>query len=173
MRQTVRAAGLSSLEATLIGTLNTGRKLTARQQRVYDLICESIQKQRRPPSVRELMRRLGMKSPNGIASHLVALEKKGYIDRETGISRNIRVTDQAIYRRPYSIPIVGRVSAGQLLAACELLDWLSLGDLLGDDCGLEAVQVEGNGMMDQHIADGDFLIRRDGHNILLWRPMRL
>lgn len=98
MRQTVRAAGLSSLEATLIGTLNTGRKLTARQQRVYDLICESIQKQRRPPSVRELMRRLGMKSPNGIASHLVALEKKGYIDRETGISRNIRVTDQAIYR---------------------------------------------------------------------------
>lgn len=151
-----------------------GRSLTARQQRVYDLICESIQKQRRPPSVRELMRQLGMKSPNGIASHLVALEKKGFIQREIGISRNIRVTDEMVYRRPYSIPIVGRVSAGPPLAAYQLLDWLSLGDLLGDDDGgLSAVQVEGNGMMDQHIAGGDFLIRRNGRNVLLWRPMRV
>lgn len=147
--------------------------LTGRQRIVYDLICESIRTKRRPPSLRELMAPLGIKSINGIASHLAALETKGYIDRDPGICRGIRVTDPAVYRRPYSIPIVGRVSAGPPLVAYELLEWLSLADLLGEDDGLTALQVEGNGMLERNISDGDYLIQRGGRDVLLWRPVPL
>ena len=147
--------------------------LTIRQQLVYDAICEIIRTKHRPPSVRELMELLAVKSPNGISGHLKALEAKGYIERTALISRNIRVTDDAVYSQPYSIPIVGQVSAGPLLVAYELRDWLTLADLLGEDSGLTALQVEGNGMLDRQISRGDFLIQRAGRNVLLWRPMRL
>jgi repressor LexA len=145
--------------------------LTERQQFVYDLICESIRKLRRPPSVRDLMERLALKSPNGVVCHLHALKKKGYITHDRGIARGLRVVDHSVYRPPYSIPIVGRVSAGPPLVAYELLEWLSLPDLLGDDIDLTAVQVEGNGMLERNISDGDFLIQRAGRDVLLWRPI--
>ena len=154
--------------------------LTDRQRQVYDFICRSIQKKRRPPSLQEICNHIGARSKNGAIVHLDALEKKGYIEREPLIARGIKVTDLAVYRQPYSIPILGRVSAGPFLEACELLDWLCLGDLLGDDefeHGLTAVQVEGPGMLSQLIADGDYLIRRDdpsvqgSRNVLLWRPI--
>ena len=154
--------------------------LTDRQRQVYDFICRCIRGKRRPPSLQEICDNIGARSKNGAIVHLDALEKKGYIEREPLIARGIKVTDLAVYRSPntpFSIPILGRVSAGPFLEACELLDWLCLGDLLGDDefdHGLIAVQVEGPGMLSQLIADGDYLIRRGGpggRNVLLWRPV--
>jgi repressor LexA len=147
--------------------------LTARQQQAYDLICESIRVRRRSPSIQEIADAMGIRSKNGVTNHMAALESKGYIEREPFIARGIRVCDHAVYRRPYSIPIVGRVQAGPPAEAYELLEWLSLADILGDDIGLNAVKIEGNGMADQQVQDGDYLIRRGTRNILLWRPMRL
>lgn len=148
--------------------------LTGRQKFVYDAICESIRKLQRPPTVRDLMECLAIASPNGVVGHLRALKKKGYITNDRGLARTIRVVDQAVYRPPYSLPIVGRVSAGPPLVAYQLLEWLSLADLLGeDDDSLTAMQVEGEGMLDRHVSDGDFLIQRGGRDVLMWRPMRL
>lgn len=147
--------------------------LTERQKFVYDAICESIRKLQRPPSVRDLMKSLAVNSPNGVVCHLLALQKKGYITHDRGIARGVRVVDQSVYRPPYSIPIVGRVSAGPPLVAYELLEWLSLADLLGEDDGLTAVQVEGNGMLERNISDGDFIVQRGGRDVLMWRPLLL
>lgn len=160
----------------MISTINTAvdtvrPPLSPRQHQLYLLICDYIRTKNRPPTFQEMADRMGIRSKNGITTHLAAMESKGYIRREAGVTRGLIVVDQSVYRRPYSIPIVGRVSAGQLSEACELQEWLSLGDLLGDDSNLSAVQVEGNGMLDRQIASGDFLIRRDGRNVLLWRSL--
>lgn len=148
--------------------------LTDRQRQVYELICAEIQSKRRPPTMQELADRLGFRSKNAVENHLLALEKKGYIDRQPLTARGILVTDLTVYHRPFSIPIVGRVSAGQPLEACELLDWLTLEDLLGpDDGNLAAFQFEGDGGLERNIRDGDYLIRRGDRDVLMWRPLRL
>jgi len=43
------------------------------------------------PTVREIARQFGIKSPNGVATHLAALERKGRIRRTPGIARGIEV----------------------------------------------------------------------------------
>lgn len=65
------------------------RPLTKRQQEVLDKIAWCIRKQGFPPTVRDLMPILGIRSPNGIMCHLDALEIKGRIMRTPGVSRGI------------------------------------------------------------------------------------
>jgi len=64
--------------------------LTARQQQVYDLICSYIEENDRPPSIRELMKLLGIRSINGMVCHLRALETKGLLSRIEGRARCLR-----------------------------------------------------------------------------------
>ena len=45
------------------------------------------------PTVREIARAFGFKSPNGVTCHLVALERKGLIRRHAGQIRGIEVTE--------------------------------------------------------------------------------
>lgn len=44
-----------------------------------------------PPSVREMGSAMGIRSNNGVADHLRALRKKGYITREPLLSRSLRL----------------------------------------------------------------------------------
>ena len=68
------------------------RPLTERQAAVLEFI------QNNPvlysPTVREIAAAMGYKSPNAIAVHLTALEKKGRIVRVPGRSRNIKVVQK-------------------------------------------------------------------------------
>jgi repressor LexA len=57
------------------------RDLTARQKRVLCLIVKGTLKNGYQPSMRDLMGTLKISSPNGIACHITALEKKGYLSR--------------------------------------------------------------------------------------------
>ena len=57
--------------------------LTPRQRQIYEILIASVCASGRQPTYRELMDRLGIKSPNGIACHFRALEAKGLI-RQVG-----------------------------------------------------------------------------------------
>lgn len=65
-----------------------GTEPTPRQQEVL----EFIRTYPGSPTIRDIMRGLGMRSPNGVACHLKALERKGCITRGERQSRSIRVT---------------------------------------------------------------------------------
>ena len=65
------------------------KKMTKRQQEVYDFIRQNIGFY--GPTVREIAAALGMKSPNGVMCHLEALEQKGYIRRRPRVCRGIEV----------------------------------------------------------------------------------
>ena len=44
-----------------------------------------------PPTIPEIARHFGWKSPTAASQHLIALERKGYIKRSPNISRGITV----------------------------------------------------------------------------------
>ena len=46
------------------------KKLTARQQQIYDFICAEVSEKGYPPSVREIALGVGLSSPSTVHTHL-------------------------------------------------------------------------------------------------------
>lgn len=67
------------------------KELTKRQREVLDFIKLSKNSSGRPPTLREICIAFGMSSTNAAYDHLVALERKGYITRDSMVSRGIRL----------------------------------------------------------------------------------
>ena len=111
------------------------RKITKRQQQIYDFIKEYQQEKGYPPSVREMASAVGLSSPSTVHAHLSALEARGLLKRdatkpralelfnEDGSSVSISKSDEPTAPRgTVSLPLVGRVAAGiPILAAQTLL----------------------------------------------------
>ena len=51
-------------------------QMTKMQQRIYDYIAETIQRQGYPPSVREIGEAVGLRSTASVSYHLQALQEK-------------------------------------------------------------------------------------------------
>ncbi len=80
-----------------------GQALTARQAEVYRHIYETTRDTGVQPSIRDLMVRFEIGSPNGVANILAYIVGKGYIARD-GLrhSRSLR-----FLRRPDGTPFTG------------------------------------------------------------------
>jgi len=134
-------------------------RLTKRQREVYEFIRDKIRSRGYGPTVREIGTEFNISSPNGVMCHLKALERKGLITREPNMSRAIMLTEAASENN--GLPLAGRIAAGHLREAVETTESIDFSDLLGGDAsGLFVLQVEGDSMIDEQIADGDFVIIR-------------
>ncbi len=134
-------------------------KLTARQDEVYRFIRDRIRNRGYGPTVREIADRFQIRSPNGVACHLKALERKGFIRREANMSRAIELAAEPVHGR--SLPLAGRIAAGVLHEAIpqqERVDFSTLFDEANED--LFVLEVSGDSMIDDQIADGDYVIVR-------------
>ncbi|MAT16789.1 MAG: hypothetical protein CMJ46_16140 [Planctomyces sp.] len=74
-------------------TKKTLAQLTARQSQVLSYIRDHVTREGFAPTVREIGRHFGFRSPNGVMCHLRALEKKGYIHRRPQCSRAIQLPE--------------------------------------------------------------------------------
>lgn len=91
-------------------------KLTERQQEILDFIVTEIQRRGYPPTLREISHRFDISSTQGVRRHIDALEKKGYIFRESGarsISVSNDILDLSLGQDVVSVPLLGEVAAGQ------------------------------------------------------------
>lgn len=61
------------------------------QQRLLDAIADHWRVKSYAPSYRELADTLGIQSTNGVAAQVAALVKKGYLLKEPGIARSVRL----------------------------------------------------------------------------------
>lgn len=143
-------------------------KLTARQQKVYDYVVDTIQKHGFPPTLREIGEHMGIKSTNGVSDHLKALERKGYLKKNNLRARALTPlvdadVDQSQVR---SIPLVGKVAAGQPIPRVESCEKNLMFDnaLLGSIGEIFALEVTGDSMINDGIHEGDYLLVRKQPN---------
>lgn len=71
--------------------MTTRAPLTARQAEIVAFISEFARENGVPPTVREIGAHFGIGSTNGVNDHLKYIERKGWIVRQPGKSRAIRV----------------------------------------------------------------------------------
>jgi repressor LexA len=136
--------------------------LTKRQNEILNFISEYIDKEGFPPTRNEISGHFGFRSPNAAESHLRALEKKGAIHIEAGLSRGISLTSLARSTLPATaharLPLVGRVAAGSPILAEQNIE-----HEYRVDPGLfrprphYLLRVEGMSMRDAGILDQDLL----------------
>jgi repressor LexA len=131
--------------------------LTPRQSEIYTFIRSKIQGRGYGPTVREIGLHFQIKSPNGVMCHLKALQKKGLIHREPNMSRAIQLLEDSPTGHPAGVKLVGRIAAGQPVEAVEHTDELTFSEWT-ENGDRFALRVFGDSMIDEHIADGDFVI---------------
>jgi repressor LexA len=139
------------------------RGLTDRQQEVYRFVVDFVDDRGYPPSIRDITRHFGFRSPKAAADHLAALERKGFIRRAPELSRAIeipaRLAKTAGAARAVSVPLVGRIAAGAPLLAVENIDdTLVLDSAFVRGDGAFFLRVVGDSMVDAHIVDGDLIL---------------
>jgi repressor LexA len=67
--------------------------MTARQQQALDIIRRSYDERGEAPTIREIGKEMGIRSPEGVVGHLRALQRQGYITRHGRRARGIRLTE--------------------------------------------------------------------------------
>jgi repressor LexA len=63
--------------------------LTHRQRDILAWLFERARAGEPPPGLRDIGRHFGIHSPNGVLTHVKALERKGYVRRRKDLSRHI------------------------------------------------------------------------------------
>jgi repressor LexA len=128
--------------------------LTSAQQELYDWLNDYIHQHRHSPSIRQMMEAMGLRSPAPIQSRLRHLQQKGWITWQEGQARTL----QLLGERAAGIPVLGAVAAGGLIETFDdVQEHLDLAPVL-DTRGLFALTVNGDSMVEAHIADGDVVL---------------
>ena len=116
-----------------------------------------------PPSVREICDATGLKSTSTVHGHLIRLEKKGLLYRDSMKPRAISVpSDHQMYRTEMiNVPIVGRVIAGTPILATENIeDYIALPQSMLGEGEHYVLGVRGESMIEAGIMDGDYVVVR-------------
>lgn len=139
-------------------------RTSEKQSAILDYIRQEIENKGYPPSVREICAAVGLKSTSSVHSHLTQLEKKGLLRRDSTKPRAMEVLDGGI-TRGRSVPLVGRVTAGQPILATENIeDYLVMPQYLAGRGELFALRVQGESMIEAGIMDGDIIVLRQQEN---------
>ena len=138
-------------------------EINNKERAVYEFIIDTIKKEGFSPSVRDIKIALNIKSTSTVHSYLEKLEKKGYIQKEAGKSRTIRVDniDASGKRTSIKVPIVGQVTAGIPILAIEnhegYLDFpIYKQSYLNSK--LFALKIRGDSMIEAGIMHGDYVV---------------
>lgn len=155
------------------------RKITKRQQQIYDFIRSYQLEKGYPPSVREMAAAVGLSSPSTVHAHLSALEQHGLIRRdktkpralevfnEDGTNAQLANVIEAPNRGTISLPLIGRVAAGiPILAEQNVEDTFTLPTEIATDSSSFILEVHGDSMINAGIYNGDYIIVREQHNAM-------
>ena len=155
------------------------RKITKRQQQIYDFILSYQQEKGYPPSVREMASAVGLSSPSTVHAHLNALEEHGLIKRDSTKPRALELFKQdgspAILakveenpsRGTVTLPLIGRVAAGiPILAEQNVEDAFTLPSEIATESSSFILEVHGDSMINAGIFNGDFIVVREQPNAM-------
>lgn len=147
--------------------------LTQKQKDLLLLIDKKIKTQGVPPSYDEMKDALGLASKSGIHRLITALEERGFIRRLPNKARALEVLKlpQDSFAAPlaapiaandeYEIPFVGKIAAGNPIAALEdSYNMMSVPPSMMGKGDHFALEIEGDSMTGAGILDGDIVVVR-------------
>jgi repressor LexA len=145
------------------------KELTSTQEKVLSFLKNFLREKGFPPTLRETASHFGLKGPKSPQKTLKVLEKKGYLRRISGGSRAIEILGIPAPRgQTLSVPIVGRVTAGEPILAIENIEgYINLDRDIVSSENVFLLRVQGDSMIEAHIQDGDFALvkpQKDAEN---------
>ena len=131
-------------------------ELTGAQNELFEWIKAYVKDFNHSPSIRQMMKAMGLKSPAPIQSRLKHLQEKGYISWQEGRARTLQLAKDLVSSE--EVPILGSVAAGGLIESYQdINENLDISYTLKRK-GLFALTVNGDSMIDAFIADGDMVL---------------
>ncbi len=137
------------------------KDLSPTQERVFSFLKNYLGDRGFPPTLREIASHFGLKGPKAPQKTLNILERKGYIRKIPGGSRAIEILGPPPIHSAQilSIPIIGRVQAGEPVLAVENIEgYIHFDRNLVGSGDVFLLRVQGDSMIDAHIQDGDFAL---------------
>ena len=138
------------------------KSLTEKQSKIYEFIDAWQVENGYPPTQEEIRDHFNFSSLNAVRSHLVLIEKKGYVRLNCGKARGIQLTHSpaAIPQlNEGSIPLLGCIAAGvPIWAEQNIEDQLPIAPSLFGGGELFALRVFGDSMTGAGIRSGDIAI---------------
>ena len=136
--------------------------LKPKEKRVYDFIKEKIGENGYAPSVREICAALNIKSTSTSQMYIDRLISKGYLERENGKSRTLKLAlnEEETSVHNYKVPVLGQVAAGLPILATENFDgYVNFAtERKYDEKELFALTVKGESMREIGIMNGDIVV---------------
>jgi repressor LexA len=133
--------------------------ITPRQQRIIDVIAETVRDRGYPPTVREIGEAVGLTSSSSVHAQLANLERMGLLHKDPTKPRAVALERP---RAPsVAVPLVGRIAAGTpTLAAEHIEDYVAVPESFATESDHFALTVVGDSMIGAGIFDGDTVIIR-------------
>jgi len=137
---------------------------TDTRENILDFIRTFRRENGYSPSVREVARHCGIKSPSVVQYHLDQLEQTGLITRDRDRSRSVGIVGEE--GEVPQVPLLGVIAAGQPIGVPSADRWNSEAqrmvdvprEVLKSRKDLFALEVRGNSMVDAMIADSDIVV---------------
>lgn len=143
--------------------------LTPKQKKTLEVIHQYIENSGYPPSLADLRQELKVSSNQSVLNFLKALEDGGYIKRQEGETRGIRILPLGfnMLNKQLLVPLVGQSSAGSFVEsyADAFSEWIPLpNQLLENEAVKQAkedvfvIRVQGDSMINANIFDDNILL---------------
>jgi repressor LexA len=143
------------------------KRVTDKQREVLQYIAGFVEDNGYAPAIRDVAGAFEC-SVKGAYDHVVALEKKGLIERDKNRSRSIQLASrgkQILHiEEPAKIPIYGRIAAGPLSYADQNIeDYITapVDVMRTDSSRLFALRIKGDSMINAGIRENDIAIFRE------------
>ena len=138
--------------------------LNQKEMEILFFIKKIIETHGFSPTVREICKGVGLKSPSSVHGYLERLEAKGYIEKSAMKNRTVIIKNQdsdmmLAKKQTVDVPIIGRVAAGSPIFASENIeDTFPIPTNLAENKDLFMLKVFGDSMINIGILDGDYVL---------------
>jgi len=162
--------------------------LSSKQEQILQFICNFIEENNYPPSVRDIRRGCNISSTSVVDYNMRALENHGYINRNKSVARGLELLWQKEEKRGKDeqireIPVLGQIAAGiPIDVPGSDSSWTQQTEetipisshMLGKSDDIFALRVKGTSMIEDLIDDGDIILLKPaktaekGQKVAVW-----
>ena len=134
--------------------------ITPRQQRILDVIAETVRTRGYPPTVREIGEAVGLTSSSSVHAQLANLERKGLLTKDATKPRAMSLSEPKVDGAV--VPLLGRIAAGAPILADEhVKEHVTVPHaFVSGNADHFALRVAGDSMIGAGILDGDLVVIR-------------